>query len=366
MGNTTTVVIFCEAYDEIETALYLLTHNRQGSSTTLVIPGNHDLFQFFKVVNERLFNNSINIIFFELYSGRRAKASKINKLLRLLPEVIGERRYLKGIFDEYFAELKGAEVYFLARLMNPITFYLVKRLAKRNKLVYMHYAPYTDQVEKYTPKNIVDLVSLVRLKLIYGRDITMGKLPYIKGFSYMRDKFFKKEVSRVIDREERNEMMKGFDLSQFKIFDVGDYSVIYFDQDLIGAGYISDSNTFKRELTNIFNILSKHFPAKKIARKYHPRHNSNKAMIKTGDILPDFIPAELLYNENVKIYLGLISNSIANVEKGLAVSIMDLITFRDEETRNQLKEGLLQRSRCEILFPKSLEEFEGIVINIEE
>ena len=358
------IVIFCESYDEIETALYVMTHNCDNRSITVVIPGNHDLFNFFNAVNERLFHNSINIIYFEVYSGRRAKANKINIMLHCIPDIIKERQYLRGIFNRYFAKLKGAEVYFLARYMNPVTFYFVNKSGKRNKLVYMHYARYADPVEKYTPKNIIDLVSLIILKLIYGRDIAMGKLPYTKGFAYMPDKFMEKEVDRVIDGEERNKIMKDFDLSQFKIFDVGNYSVIYFDQHLIDTGYIPDRDIFKRELNEIFNILSKYFPEKKIARKYHPHYPCDKTMIKIGDVLPDFIPAELLYNDNVKMYLSLFSCSIANVERGLAVSIADLITFRDEETRNQLKEALIQRSRSEILFPKSLEEFERILVNV--
>lgn len=359
------LVIFCESYDEIETALYLLTHNRQGSSTTLVIPGNHDLFKFFKVINERLFHNSINIIYFGIYYEAKPKANRISKWIRLL-NVIGERIYLRRIYQRYFSGATGAEVYFLSRYFNQYDFYFLKKLSKRNRLMYMHFGHYADDVKEHTPANIRDWLHLIRLRLVYGLDINMGKLPYTKPFAHIPDKFMEKEVNRIIDYEERNEMMKSFDLSQFKIFDVSDYSVIYFDQDLIGGGYISDSNTFKRELTQIFNILSKHFPAKKIARKYHPKHNSDKTMIKTGDILPDFIPAEFLYNDNTKIYLSLFSNSIANLEKGLAVSIADLITFRDEETREQLKEGLIQRSRSEILFPKSLDEFEKILINIKQ
>jgi len=62
--------------------------------------------------------------------------------------------------------------------------------------------------------------------------------------------------------------------------------------------------------------LSKYFPENEIARKYHPHSPGDKTMIKTGDVLPDFIPAEFLYNDNVKIYLSLFSGSIANVENG--------------------------------------------------
>ena len=154
----------------------------------------------------------------------------------------------------------------------------------------------------------------------------------------MPDKFMKEKVDRVIEQEEKNETMKDFDLSRFKIFEVGNYSVIYFDDSLFEAGYITDKDVFKRELSEIFNILAKYFPEKEIARKYHPGYPGDKAMIKIGDVLPDFIPAELLYNDNIKMYLSPFSFSIANVEKGLAVSIADLITLKDEKIKNPLSQ----------------------------
>ena len=87
-------------------------------------------------------------------------------------------------------------------------------------------------------------------------------------------------------------------------------------------------------------------------------------VVDTGEVIEDFIPGEFLYNDNIRMYLSLFSCTIANVEKGLAVSLADLITFRDDETREQLRKMLLRMSRSEILFPKSLDEFERILIKL--
>ncbi|MFC1954511.1 hypothetical protein ACFLVZ_01650, partial [Chloroflexota bacterium] len=321
------LVIFCDSYDEIETALYLITHNRQDRLITIVIPGNHDLFEFFKTVNKKLFHNLISMKYFKLYSGQLAKGSMITKIFHIIPDIVKERRYLDGIFRRYFTGLSDAEVYFLARYMNPVTFYLVKKLGKNNSLIYMHYARNADVVEKYTPRNINDLVVLTIYKLVYGREIIMGKLPYMRGFACIPDNFLREEVDRAIDFEKRNEMMKGFNLDQFEnIFEMSKYSVVYFDQNLIRTSDIPDEDVFKRELAQIFDILAMYFPEGEIARKYHPHYLEEKMRIGIGDILPDFIPAEFLFNENVKMYLSLFSSSISNVRKGLAVSIADLIS----------------------------------------
>lgn len=358
-------VIFSENYTSIDTTLYLATRNGHDYPITIVIPGNHALFKFFQVINERVFHDTLNLIYFEPYRARRATAKGVKKVFHVLPDIIKERRHLKEIYSRYFAELKGYELFFFSRGFSGIRFYLLKKLSKRNTLVYVSHAPLNiPPMSQYTPTNIIDLARLIILKLIYGRDIAMGKFYFLKGPAYMPDKFMEKEVDKVISWQEKTEMMKDFDLSRFKIFDVGDYDVIYFGQDM-PTDMVSDRHTLERELTNIFNILLKHFPENRIARKHHPLHNDT-TMVKTGDALPDYIPAEFLYSEKVKVYISPWSLSIANVAGGTAISILDLIPVNSNKHRNQLKELLIKQSRTEILFPKSLEEFERILADIKQ
>ncbi len=359
------LVIYCGGYPEVEITLYLATHNWQDSSINIVIPSTHpDLFKFFQVINEKIFDTTLKLISQEMYPARRAKVKGLKKALYILPDIIGERRCLKDFFDKYFAGLKEAEVYFSGQSFAEDRFYLLKRLSKANRLVYMRAPNEVFPVEEYIPTNIVDLAQLIIWKLVYGRDIVMGRIPYVK-FASIPDKFIKKQVDRVIDKEERREMTRDLDLSRFKeIFDTGKYSVIYFHQDLLQEGYISNGDTFRRELAEIFNILSKYFPENRVALKYHPCYPGDKTMVTYGEAMEDFIPGELLHNDNVKMYLSLFSCALANVRKGLAVSIANLITFRDDETREQLKEMVIGISRSEILFPKSLDEFEEILMKL--
>lgn len=362
------LVIFGESYGYIKHVLYLITQNQHDRPVTVVIPGFLDLFQFFQVINERVFHNAINLIYIEAYQPRRAKVRGIiKKIPHVIPDIIKERRYLKEAFTKNFAGCEGCEVFFFSRGFSGLKFYLLKKLSNRNRVVYIScYLPQITPMRKYTPGNIVDLASLAILKSIYGRDIAVGKLPNIKGFPYMPDRFMEREVDKIIDWDETDAMMRDFDLSQFKVFDAGHYSVIYFHQDLIGGGYITDAETFRRELASVFDVVLRHFPEKELAFKDHPGDTGDKTLIRVGDILPAFIPAELLYDENVKMYLSGFSYSIANVEKGLAVSLIDLITFKSDEIRNGLKERLIKVSKSKILFPESLDEFERILIDLKK
>jgi len=243
------------------------------------------------------------------------------------------------------------------------SFYILKRLSGVNKLVFMPDEAWDILlVDKYTPANIVDLVGLVMLKLTFGWNIVLGKLPYMKGIPSMPDAFINRKLAKVIDREERSEVMKSFDWSRFQIFDASNYSVIYFDGPLLNG--ITDDDPHKREFTEIFNILGKYFPEKEIACKDYPTCSGDVSRMEITNVIEGFIPAEFLYNDKVKMYLGINSCAIANAEKGLAVSIIDLITWRSEELKDQLKEVLIQSSKSTILFPKSLEEFERIVAEV--
>lgn len=359
------IVLFCENYLAIPRTLYLATQNYRDCPVTVVISRNHDLFKFFQVINERVLHNTINLIYIEPYHKRSTTSKGIKKVLWVLPSIIKERRYLKEIFNKYFADFEGCEIFFAGRAFDGYPFYLLKKLSKRNRLVFIRTSrPGIRDMRKHIPTNILGFAKLVIFKLTYGYDTVIGTLDHLKEFLYMPDKFIEKEVDRFIDRLDMEEMMKGFDLRRFRIFDVGNYSVIYFDQPLVEPGYIPDGDTYRRKLTEIFDILSKYFPEKEIARKYRPNCDSDKTMIGIGDVLPDFIPAEFLYNENVKIYLTVSSTSIVGVEKGLAVSVMDFFSYKNNKTKEWFKKMLIEQSRSEILFPKSLDEFEGIVANV--
>lgn len=128
-GAMKRLVIFCGGYTTIETALYLVTHNWRDRPITIVIMGTHpDLFKFFRVINERLFDGEVDVIHFESYQPRRAKTNnKIKKVFGLLPDIIGEKRYLNSFFNQNFAGLKGAEIYFSGTGFGTRAFYLLKK-----------------------------------------------------------------------------------------------------------------------------------------------------------------------------------------------------------------------------------------------
>ncbi|MDD5509205.1 MAG: hypothetical protein PHI12_00080 [Dehalococcoidales bacterium] len=359
------LVVFCGSYPQIKNTLYVVTRMHPDVSATIIVLANHDLFRFFEVINEKAFHNKLDVLYLKTYQTRRAKANRLIQRVFYLPlDIIGEKRYLKLIYDTCFGGLKGARVFFSSRCFCSYTWYLLNKLKRVNTLVHIP-DPSCDAlaIDRSKPKDIFELAWLAVMKLTFGYGITVGRLSYTK-FTCIPNRFMEKEVDKAFSIEERNEMMKDFDLDKFDVFDAGSYKVLYFDQPIAGTGCVDNYDTYKVELAAIFAILRKYFSEHEIAIKYHPHYVTDRTMMELGVVLEDFIPAEFLYNDNIKMYLGLSSIALANVKKGLVVSIADLISLANDERSKQLKETLILRSRSQILFPESLEEFERIVAGV--
>lgn len=372
------VVIFCQSYGEIENCLYVAKHNREGNnSVTIVIPGHRDLFTFLKKINETAFHDTINIIYLDMFRPKveKTRDTPISWAYHAFINMIKERRHNGELHDKYLAGLRGTEIYFFTRFAVPYNLYFLRKLHKNNKLVYMHIARkrtfqeldkgFGEGLSRFKPQNILDLLRLIRLKIVYGLDMTLIQIR-LNRVEYLPDRFMEKEVDRIISEEESRELLQDFDYKEFKVFDAGNFSIMYFDQRYFYRDELVDADTFKREIDEVFNILRKYFTDEEIAVKYHPGDYTDKTMINIGTVVDSYIPAEFLYNDNVKMYLSFTSGSLGNVEKGLAVSLIDVITYKTEEIREQLREAIIRKSHSDILFPKSLEEFEKIVISVRE
>jgi hypothetical protein len=353
------LIILCESYLQIKYVLRLVQLHPNDENNLLIL-GFPDLFQFFKLLNERCFHNSLNVVYLEKFESNRAKFRGLNKILQVLPDVFKERRYLKNIYINHFTGNDNAGVYFFTQGFNGLKMYLLNKLKRKSQLVFV--PPEPPFLSQTGPKNLTELISLLIQKSIYGYFITLGQLTYYRGFLYLPDKFMRKYVL-TISSDEKSEMMKGFGFQEYQIFDEADrYRAIYYDDGLIGVGFVAE-DSFKREIKDAFDIIIKHFPRKEIAIKYHPGFSGALLPI-PGDVLPQFIPAELLLNENINITLGILSWSVANVEKGLAVSLADMISFKDTKVKNQMKDAFIKASQTKVLFPTSLEELDQILEEI--
>ena len=365
MDSKSRIIILCESYASIAYVLYRLTNKKSDVPVTIFIPTLKDLHTLFQVINEKVFNNSLELIYYPGYAPKWTEAKGIKKLLYILPDILGERRHLKQFYNRYFAGLENTDIMFPSPGYSGAKIYVLKRLSKRNRLIFIDPGP--PYMGRYSPRSLRDIANLLIYKMTYGKDVQIGQFPsenpWDKGFPLIPDSFMKNSVDSTIDWSNRDKIMADFAWEKFAVFNTGNLKVIYFHQDMVGS-YVPNRDTFSRELNSIFDVVLRHYPEKEIARKYHPGHELNKDVIEVGEEIPIYIPAELLYSEKLQIYLGISSNAITNVRGGQAISLINLISFKPEELRERFKERLIKKSRSEILFPSSLEELERIIVNI--
>lgn len=354
-------LLIVESYGGIPHALQIATANYQICPVLIVFPGFPDLFRLFHLLNQKVFHEKIQLMHFEAHTPRWTTNKGIGRLFCILPDILAERRYLKATFDTSLKHLEGVEVFFFSRGFNGMKLYLLDKLRRKNRLVYVtpKGPPYMIQ---YKPQTLADLSKLAIWKLTYGRDVVLGQLPIVRSFLYISESFIEKKVSQVIDEPEADRMLEGLDLDQFRVFDARNYRVIFFHEDLVGVGYVSSEDLWHQELGRVFAIVKKHFPPKDIAVKFYPGYLGDTQVLDACiDTIPSFLPAELLYRNGRQLSVAVFSRSIANLRSGLAFSIADLITFKNEHIRNELKENLRVASRSEILFPQSLAELDRML-----
>ena len=365
MDSKSRIVILCESYPSIAYTLYRITNEKSGVSVSIYITALKDMYRLFQIINEKVFNNDLELIYYPRYEANWVKTKGIKRLFNIFGGILGERRYIKQFYHRHFAGLENTEILFSSPGYSGAKIYVLNRLSKKNKIIYIDPGP--PYMVRYSPRSLRDIATLLFYKMVYGKDTQLGQYPpqnpWSTGLPLMTESFMKNSVDSVIDWSNREQIMEDFAWEKYRVFDTGNYKVMYFHQDLVG-GYVPDRDTFKQELNSVFDIIRRYYPEREIARKYHPDHELNKDVIEIGQELPAYIPAELLYNEKVQIYLGISSNAIVSVRCGQAISLIDLISFKSDKVKEGQKERLIRASRSEILFPSSLEELERMIIDI--
>lgn len=360
------LVIFCDNYLHAMRALHLASV-KQYDTVTLLVTQYESLFKFFNAVNEKVFSGRLKVVFPSRYVSRVTPATRLKKVWLLARDGIERRRYLNNIYKTYFAGRRGDDIVFGPGYLGAELFLLLKT---HKELRWSYYATkIPGGIIQFKPRGIIDWLTILNVKLIYGWPISMMQLaglPDLKWEIYLPESTLKRKTANYIAPDEAEAMMNDFDMDRFRVFNEKEHSLIYFHDDIIEAPYSGiDEQQANRELEQIFEVIKRHIPEQALATKLTPA-SAPKPRPQIGELLPSFVPAELLYNDKTAMYLSIFSAAMANVEKGMAVSMADLITFKDNATKDALKQSLLQRARSKILFPSSLEELEQIIITLKQ
>jgi hypothetical protein len=239
-------------------------------------------------------------------------------------------------------------------------------LHRNNKIIHIQ-DPGCDvyNISDGKPDNIKYLLKLIYAKLLIGNGIVYGdtRRKRFHKFFTISEKYYNKIVEKIILQDERDKLQINFTISKYALTEYKDLQVIYFDKDVVKDG-LCDDLQFQSEIEQIFQIISEFVPNEKIGRKYKPNRTTayNRERLKIGKVIPDHIPAELLYNENIDYYFGITSIALANIEIGNVISLAYLITFIDPKMREGSVQNQEKRKKGKkIYYPKTLDELRTLL-----
>ncbi|MFC1945680.1 hypothetical protein ACFLW1_00605 [Chloroflexota bacterium] len=360
------VLLLCEAYGEVGAGLYVLEEAaRLERHVTICVSGNADLYRFFQEVNTGFYNNELNVVPLTLFQSEAPAQSGLKRFFTMAADICRVRSYYGRLYWEHMRGFWGAEVYFFTRYFTPNNYYYLRRLARDNQIVLMSVIDWEKDLDTSPWQNVRHLLRLVKLKLQYGWDMTYARLPH-STFEYIKEGFIQRWVGRVYALAETEKRVGKLPVEKYGAAFHSDCRVMFFDQPLVGSGRVPDAEQYRRELEAIFGVIGRYFKETEIGVKYHPADRKERSITGVGRVIEDWIPGEMLYSPSIKLYLGISSGALANVENGLVVSLLDLVTFKDAGAKLFIRENLLARSRSQVLFPQTIEELEDIVRGVKE
>ena len=347
--------IFIQSYPPFKIALKLLAKFHTDFKCTIFIFENNSLFHFFKSLNHKFFNNQIDVIFIPAF-----KSS--------LPYPIKSffhKRYLNETYKTFFSDIRDSDIYFISKEYTDHQYYILDKLKKINKLCHIP-DPGCDvyKMSDGKPSTLLEAVRWFHLMFIFGKDIRIGNpgREGVASFYKISDKFYDKYINTKFTKLDREELLSDLAIDNYSFSTKYDYDVLYVDKEMITTN-LSNPQQLKKELDEIFKVILKYFNGKKIGKKFAGIRSSDqgKEMINEGFALDDSVPVELFYGEKVKLYLGVTSTGLANIESGFTISIAYLINYKDVTRRDNSVANQERRKKNKIYYPKDLKELDTLL-----
>ena len=354
------MVVFVQSYPNLINTLYLINNSFLYENTTVCVIKNINLYKFLDS-RKSFFKNEINILFIE------DDDVSFKSIYHFFSSFIKLKIKIKRSLNKL--QFINCDIFFFSRAFTTLGFYLIKNLKKYNQLV--HFPDPGCDVYKLSdskPNGLKQAILILVYKLLYGKELVFGNAGRKLNTNYffkISDNYFYKNVNLPLTIEDRKNLQTDFTLDSFIDINQKQFSVVYFDKDMLRDN-LCDKTLYKNELTTIFKTLKKYINSYDLAKKYKPGRTTdlNKLNIDFGVLIDDFVPAELLINSKVKVYLGMTSIAMANIKSGNIISLVNLVTYLDPLKKQRSVDNLEKRKNTSIYYPKTIIEFENLLVNI--
>jgi len=320
------LILFSQAPADIQYILALYNKNKNDYRVTIVVVNVFNSFKFFNSLNLNAEIKFIPIV----------GQGKIIKFLKFSIE-------LRNIYQDIFANISDAKVYFFANNYDYVSAYCIEKLMKSNTIYFYN-------IYKIDGNVIVGLSAILKsflTKILFGINIKFFKIADTYAYQYLYNK------NKVIELElkvEENELEE----YKYKIAknDNNKKNLLFFESN----GQLDKS--FKNYEEDVKFIMDKLIAKYNIYIKPHPRLGYSNILVQYNiNLIDEYIPSELVNMDAFDMVLGIDSTSIATSQHHNKYSLINLFEFSDEKRQVYLINYLNKLSDDKLPYIDNVNEF---------
>lgn len=296
-------VIFCQAPADVPFVLSLYEEKQKTNRISIVVITVEGMFTFLKGLNLEL-----EELTFIPYS----KASLKKPL-----HVYNERKRIRALYLQHFAQLQNAEVYFCSRFEDWLTSALLHLLSK-NKGVKIKYLNHYDDASNYDRTD-----SFSFRKFLYS-----ASLKYLTGIKFTL-KVTERPPEFPVEKYNIDQIRPIVNNAVFSkyvyhdtLIDRQKSNVLFFASDC--QDLIYDRKYYFEVLINIINIFKQNGYC--VILKGHPRINLPAILKSVADLeMPGYVPGEFIDVSDFAVCIGLDTNALSYFAKNNSLPTYSLI-----------------------------------------
>ena len=242
---------------------------------------------------------------------------------------------------------------------------MLKRLKKNNDIIYVDsFPPERTRIEYIPINSLKEFAKYIKSVLTYGLGVGVLKNEANAGIPCILDKFITKNT-KVINYDSFKNNWNSININITEKYNIN-LEVLYLDHELVSDDKNNNylcTNDSSKVLDQILIEISTSSITNNIGYKQHPGHKfRHYSSLKNFQLIDSYIPAEYLFNENIKFVISPWSFSLVNSSKYIkSISIIKLLPFKSEKHKNNLIKYLEISSNQRILFPNTSSELKNIL-----
>lgn len=264
-------------------------------------------------------------------------------------------------YQKLFKDVKGSNIYFFGTGNAIVFFSYIQKLTKQNQIFF--YSSEPDKLNRQIKPTIVENWKTKMIcnwiKFLLGIDIKVREDCGLRNLCVYKE-FFEKNKIKEIYQEFDSSIYKKYmkDLSILK-----NKKVLILLSDIVSEGRIKKLD-FMYQMIKLHYLLEKTYPNQYVV-KAHPNMNKLYGVMNTVPQLDSFVPSQFFMNHPWKVVIADCSASLVfpeeqNLNGVKLIELVDLLQFKDEKVRKELKEFLVKWNP-NLLFPKSFQELEEML-----